>query len=240
MAQVASIRAEKLEIKKGNSQVLHGLTFAVSPGSITGLLGPSGAGKTTLMRAIVGVQRVTGGTLDVLGLAAGDTQLRRKIGYVTQAAAIYNDLTVLQNLRYFGTLTRATHAQVDEIIGKVRLDSKRNQLAMSLSGGEKARVSLGVALLGNPELLVLDEPTVGLDPLLRQELWQLFSELAAEGKTLLISSHVMDEAERCSSLLLMRDGKLLWQDSRENLLKTTQTESVEAAFIRMVSGEEGK
>ncbi|MDN5274851.1 MAG: Nod factor export ATP-binding protein [Candidatus Saccharibacteria bacterium] len=238
MATIASIRAEKLAIKKGSDQILSELTFTVSAGSITGLVGPSGAGKTTLMRAIVGVQQVTQGNLEVLGKVAGDKVLRRKIGYVTQAPAIYNDLTVIQNLRYFGVLTGATNIQIDEIIHKVKLDSKRKQLTASLSGGEKARVSLAVALLGDPGLLVLDEPTVGLDPILRQELWQLFAELAAQGKTLLISSHVMDEAEKCQSLLLLRDGRLLWQDSRESLLKTTHTKSVEEAFVQMVTHQE--
>jgi ABC-2 type transport system ATP-binding protein len=238
MAKVASIQAEKLDVKKGNQQILNGLTFMVPSGSITGLVGPSGAGKTTLMRAIVGVQRVTRGKLNVLGELAGDKVLRRKIGYVTQASAIYSDLTVMQNLRYFGTLTGATNGQINEILAKVQLDSKRNQLAVSLSGGEKARVSLAVALLGDPDLLVLDEPTVGLDPILRQQLWQLFAELAAQGKTLLISSHAMDEAEKCQSLLLLREGKLLWQDSRESLLETTRTKSVEEAFVQMITRQE--
>jgi ABC-2 type transport system ATP-binding protein len=240
MTESVSIEAKKLEVKKGQTLILKGLDFQVLAGSITGLIGPSGSGKTTLMRAIVGVQQVTGGTLSVLDQPAGDKRLRPKIGYVSQVTAIYDDLTVLQCLRYFGVLTRASKVQVDAAIAQVHLDLKRNQIIESLSGGEKARVSLAIALLGDPELLVLDEPTIGLDPLLRRELWQFFGELAARGKTLLISSHVMDEAERCETLLLMRAGRLLWQDSRQSLLLATKTQSVGDAFIEMITREEAK
>ena len=234
----ASIQASKLSVFKAGRPVLGSLDFEVQPGSITGLIGPSGSGKTTLMRAIVGVQKISSGSLQILDKNAGDSALRKKIGYVTQEAAVYGDLSVIQNLRYFAVLVHASKNQVEEIIKQVRLTEQRNQLASSLSGGQRARVSLAVALLGNPELLVLDEPTVGLDPVLRQELWQLFQELAEQGKTLLISSHVMDEAERCSSLLLLRDGKLLWRETREQLLKEAKVRSIEEAFIAMVRKEE--
>ena len=142
---------------------------------------------------------------------------------------------MLQNLRYFATVARADRAQVDDLIHKVQLDPQRHQIVSSLSGGQKTRVSLAVALLGQPDLLVLDEPTVGLDPLLRQELWQLFGELAAQGRTLLVSSHVMDEADKCDQLLLLRDGKLLWKDSRQKLLNHTKTGSVQAAFMSIIT-----
>jgi ABC-2 type transport system ATP-binding protein len=209
------------------------LTFTVQKGSITGLIGPSGSGKTTLMRSIVGVQ-VFEGVLTISGIPAGSAALRTSIGYVTQAPAIYEDLTVIQNLRYFATLARADKKQVMSVIETVKLTKQTHQLAATLSGGQKARVSLAIALLGNPDILVLDEPTVGLDPLLRRELWQLFAELAAAGKTLLVSSHVMDEAERCEALLLIRDGRLLWNDSRKLLLQETHMSSVEDAFVCMV------
>lgn len=235
-----SIRAEGLTVEKSHKRILDSLNFTVKPGSITGLIGPSGSGKTTLMRTIVGVQKTSGGKLDVLGSAAGSPVLRKKIGYVTQSAAIYDDLTVLQNLRYFAVLARAGKKQVDEIIEQIHLGDQRNQLAENLSGGQRARVSLAIALLGNPELLILDEPTVGLDPLLRQELWRLFDELATQGKTLIVSSHVMDEAEKCGSLLLLHNGKLLWNDSREKLLGQTGEKSVEAAFIKMITAEKAK
>jgi ABC-2 type transport system ATP-binding protein len=238
MAEEMSIRAQNLVVSKGNARILDGLNFTIHSGSITGLIGPSGSGKTTLMRAIVGLQRLRSGTLAVLDLPAGSAILRRKIGYVTQDPAVYGDLTVIQNIRYFAVLARASYAQADAIIERVQLTSHRHQLVGKLSGGERTRVSLAVALLGDPELLILDEPTVGLDPLLRQELWKLFDELAAKGKTLLLSSHVMEEAQKCSELLLLRGGKLLWHDSRDHLLKKTHTLHVEDAFIQMITGVE--
>lgn len=238
MTEIVAIEATKLVVQKQKTAILRGLDFTVRAGTITGLIGPSGSGKTTLMRAVVGVQRLTSGSLNIFGQAAGSTQLRPKIGYVTQSPAIYGDLTVLQNIRYFARLADAPAMQVDEIIQTVHLSDKKDQLVASLSGGQKARVSLAIALLGDPALLVLDEPTVGLDPILRQELWQLFAELAARGKTLIISSHVMDEAEKCDELLLMRDGELLWNDSRRQLLAHTGKASVEAAFVAMVSRKE--
>lgn len=229
-----AIESSGLIVKKGAHQILNGLTFTVQKGTVTGLIGPSGSGKTTLMRTIIGVQISSDGALTVLGHLAGHKALRSKIGYVTQSPAVYLDLTVAQNLRYFATLVRADRKNVEEVIAEVQLTRQRDQLAASLSGGQLARVSLAVALLGDPELLVLDEPTVGLDPVLRNELWELFAELASSGKTLLISSHVMDEAERCDSLLLMREGKLLWHDSRENLLTHTKQKSVGDAFVAMI------
>jgi ABC-2 type transport system ATP-binding protein len=231
-----SIQAKKLRVAKGKTIILPELDFTMPRGVIIGLIGPSGSGKTTLMRTIVGVQKYTGG-LQVLGKAAGNKKLRSRIGYVTQSPAIYQDLTVLQNLRYFATLIRASKLQVNTAINQVDLAGHKNQLAATLSGGQKARVSLAIALLGNPELLVLDEPTVGLDPILRRDLWNLFDRLADEGKTLLISSHVMDEADRCSELYLLRDGQLLWQDTRELLLEKTKTRSVEDAFLSIVTRE---
>jgi ABC-2 type transport system ATP-binding protein len=233
MADNVAIQADNLSVTKDKSTILKSLSFVVEPGSVTGLVGPSGSGKTTLMRAIVGVQYFDG-KLNVLTRSAGDKKLRSKIGYVTQSPAVYPDLTVIQNLRYFATLTHADSKNIDEIIKKVQLEKQRDQLVVTLSGGQKARVSLAVALLGDPQLLVLDEPTVGLDPILRNELWDLFAGLAKQGKTLLVSSHVMDEAERCDSLLLLRDGKLLWHNTLEKLLETTKKKSVGDAFVTMI------
>jgi len=230
------IVAKDVTVIKNDKTILRSLNFEVQAGTITGLMGPSGAGKTTLMRAIVGLQAYEG-HLSVLGLSAGASRLRSRIGYVTQSPSVYNDLTVWQNLAYFGTLLRASKRQINEIIETVQLQEQAKQVVATLSGGQRARVSLAVALLGNPELLVLDEPTVGLDPLLRQGLWSLFADLAMQGKTLLISSHVMDEAEKCNQLLLVRDGSLLWNQSRVDLLVKTGTSTVEDAFLAMVSGE---
>ena len=235
MTSRLSVESQGLVVTKGRATILRGLDFTIQAGSITGLIGPSGSGKTTLLRTLVGVQAISSGKLEVLGLPAGSKQLRSRIGYVTQAPAIYDDLTVAQNLHYFAVLARSSKSQVEEVITLVHLSPQRNQLAASLSGGQRARVSLAVALLGDPDLLVLDEPTVGLDPLLRQDLWNLFAELAGKGKTLLISSHVMDEADKCQSLLLLREGKMLWHDSREKLLKTTGASSVGEAFINIIN-----
>ena len=228
-----AITAAHLVVDKSKSRILDNLEFAVKKGSLTGLVGPSGSGKTTLMRSIIGVQKHRG-DLMILGRAAGHKDLRKTIGYLPQGLAVYPDLTVLQNLRYFATLVGADKKNIDHIIDTVQLTKQRNQVASSLSGGQLARVSLAVALLGDPDLLVLDEPTVGLDPVLRNELWDLFTNLAKKGKTLLISSHVMDEAARCENLLLMRDGKLLWRNSLKKLLEVTKKRDVGDAFVAMI------
>lgn len=228
-----AITSAGLVVRKGAILVLDSLSFTIERGTITGLIGPSGSGKTTLMRAIVGVQSYEG-KLTVLGYATNDKQLRKRVGYVTQSPAIYGDLTVKQNIAYFATITNASKSQVDKVIKTVDLAAQKNQLAGSLSGGQKARVSLAIALLGEPELLVLDEPTVGVDPILRNHLWGLFGQLAKQGKTLLVSSHVMDEADRCEQLLLIRDGVLLWHDGRRSLLNRTGTHSVGEAFVSMI------
>lgn len=238
----AAIRAHGLTVLRGDRTVLRGLDFAVPPGRITGLLGPSGCGKSTLMRAVVGTQAKVTGTLDVLGRPAGDAALRARIGYVTQAPSVYDDLTVRQNLDYFaavldpGRSRRAARREmVDRAITDVDLTSHADSLAGRLSGGQRGRVSLAVALLGTPELLVLDEPTVGLDPVLRRDLWNLFHRIAAErAATILVSSHVMDEAERCHRLLLMREGEILADDTPDALRSRTHSETVEAAFLHLV------
>ncbi|KAB1142152.1 ABC transporter ATP-binding protein [Streptomyces luteolifulvus] len=236
-----AVRAEGLTVVRGPRTVLRGLDFTVPRGQITGLLGPSGCGKSTLMRAIVGTQAKVTGTLDVLGLSAGHPTLRTRIGYVTQAPSVYDDLTVRQNLDYFAailTLGRAASARrtdIDRVLADVDLTTHADSLAGNLSGGQRSRVSLAVALLGTPELLILDEPTVGLDPVLRRDLWNLFHDIAASrGATLLISSHVMDEAERCHRLLLMREGEILADDTPDALRTRTGSETVEAAFLHLV------
>ena len=238
MVEHLSIKADRLTVEKEHQSILKELSFSVSSGSITGLVGPSGSGKTTLMRAIAGVQKTKAGQLEVLGEKAGSSTLRRNLGYMAQSSSVYSDLSVVQNLRYFATLAGTSKKQVEQVIETVQLSDHRTSLIKHLSGGQQARVSLGIALLGDPELLILDEPTVGLDPLLRRELWRLFESLAANGKTLLISSHVMDEAERCRNLLLLRGGELLWHDTKDQLLQTTGASSVEDAFVQMVSGGE--
>ncbi|MEU7282946.1 ABC transporter ATP-binding protein [Streptomyces sp. NPDC045431] len=238
----AALQARGLTVVRGPRTVLRDLDFAVPPGRITGLLGPSGCGKSTLMRAIVGTQAKVTGTLTVLGRPAGDPALRARVGYVTQAPSVYDDLTVRQNLDYFAAVLRPgrTHrdtraASVTRALADVDLTAHADALAGRLSGGQRSRVSLAVALLGTPDLLVLDEPTVGLDPVLRRDLWRLFHRIAAErGTTILVSSHVMDEAERCHRLLLLRDGELLADDTPDALRHRHDTPTVEEAFLRLV------
>ncbi|GAA1503305.1 ABC transporter ATP-binding protein [Agromyces terreus] len=233
-ASGSAVVVEALRVRRGSTQVLDGLSLSVPAGAVVGLLGPSGSGKTTLMRAIVGVQVVQSGSVEVLGLAAGSPALRRRVAYVTQQASVYDDLTVRQNLRYFRRVLGAPASDVDRVIERTDLTAVADRLAGELSGGQRGRVSLAAALLGSPEVLVLDEPTVGLDPVLRVELWQLFRSLADDGATLLVSSHVMDEAKRCDRLLLMRDGALLADDTVDGLLAFTGTDDVETAFLRLI------
>jgi len=227
-----------LQVVRGGRPVLDGLSLTVASGSITGLLGPSGCGKTTLMRCVVGVQVTAGGTVTVLGLPAGSPPLRRRVGYVTQAPSVYADLTVRENLRYFARVLGAPALRVDEVAATVGLEGQVDALVAALSGGQRARVSLATALLGSPELLVLDEPTVGLDPVLRIDLWDAFRRLADAGSTLLVSSHVMDEAERCDDLILMRDGELLAAEPRQALIARTGAADVEQAFLQLVTGRQ--
>ena len=233
-----AVDARGLRVVRGAREVLHGVDVRVARGSVTGLLGPSGCGKSTLLRAIVGVQVVAGGTVEVLGLPAGSRALRARVGYVTQAPSVYGDLTVRENLRYFASVLGVRSTDVDRVLGQVALGAAAGSRVDQLSGGQRARVSLATALLGTPELLVLDEPTVGLDPVLRRDLWALFADLAAAGATLLVSSHVMDEAERCTRLLLMRDGHVLADDEPAALRERTGADTVEAAFLSLVERSE--
>ena len=226
-----SVVVEDLAVRRGRQQVLEGVTFVLEPGEVVGLLGPSGCGKTTLMRALVGVQRGVTGTVRVLGTDAGTASLRTRVGYVTQAPAVYPDLSVEENLRYFADVLGAEPERADAVLASVALADRATQLVRTLSGGQRARVSLATALLLTPELLVLDEPTVGLDPLLRRDLWTLFRSLSADGATVLVSSHVMDEAVRCDRLLLLREGRLVADDSPPGLLARTGAADVEHAFL---------
>jgi ABC-2 type transport system ATP-binding protein len=226
-----AIRIERLRVRRGGRLVLPEVSFEARSGMVTGLLGPSGSGKTTLMRAIVGVQIIEGGAVTVLGRRAGSPELRRRVAYVTQAPSVYADLTVRENLRYFAQVLGAARDAIDDAIGTVGLAGHADQVVGTLSGGERSRVSLAAALLGRPEILVLDEPTVGLDPVLRRDLWATFHELAASGTTLLVSSHVMDEAERCDELVLMREGRIVAVAPPRTLLDQTGTDDLEDAFL---------
>jgi ABC-2 type transport system ATP-binding protein len=232
-----AVSVTALRVSRGGRAILHGLDFAVPRGAITGLLGPSGCGKTTLMRAVVGVQIVESGEVRVLGESAGSAAVRARVGYVMQSPAVYLDLSARENLRYFARVLRAPPSRVDDALDLVQLTEHAGRPVRSLSGGQRTRVSLATALLGDPDVLVLDEPTVGLDPLLREDLWRTFHELAARGTTLVVSSHVMDEAARCDHLLLMREGRLLADLTPAELRERTGEDDMEQAFLRLIEPE---
>jgi len=237
--QLPAVVVDGLRVIRGAREVLPQISLTVPRGQVVGLLGPSGSGKTTLLRAIVGVQDVAGGTVTVLGEPAGSAGLRSRVGYVTQSPSVYADLTVRANLRYFAALAGAPASAVERTIQAVDLAADADSRVERLSGGQRSRVSLGAALVGSPELLVLDEPTVGLDPVLRRDLWALFHRLAVDGTTLLVSSHVMDEATRCDRLLLLRQGHLLADDTPGGLLARTGAPDAERAFLALIETEVG-
>ncbi len=238
MSTQPGIVVEKLEVVRSGVNVLHGLSLDVAGGRVTGLLGPNGSGKSTLMRSIVGVQRVRGGSITILGRPAGSPELRRRVAYVTQAPSVYGDLTIRENLRFFGRVLSVPASRIEPVLETVDLLGSADKVVNRLSGGQRARVSLASALLGDPELLVLDEPTVGLDPLLRRELWSTFHTLADEGRTVLVSSHVMDEADRCDELLLLREGRLLAAGQPGELRQRTGARDLEDVFLKLIEEEQ--
>ncbi|MBJ7456676.1 MAG: ABC transporter ATP-binding protein [Thermoleophilia bacterium] len=227
-----------LEVSRGGQPVIRDLSLSVARGTVTGLLGPSGCGKSTLMRSIVGVQRVAGGEVTVLGLPAGSPALRPRVGYVTQAPSVYGDLTVEENLSHFARLLGVPAGEAARAMGTVGLGDSGGRRVDRMSGGQRTRVSLAVALLGDPPLLVLDEPTVGLDPVLRRDLWATFRSLVVGGATILVSSHVMDEAAECDTLLLMREGSLVAAETPDALRARTGTDDLGEAFLRLLEREE--
>jgi ABC-2 type transport system ATP-binding protein len=236
---VSAVAVDRLRVVRGGTLVLPGLSARVEPGRVTGLLGPSGSGKSTLLRAVVGVQRIQSGSVRVLGEQAGSPTLRSRVAYRPQAPSVYGDLTVLENLRYFGRVLGAGSSAIERAIATVGLERHTRHVVHRLSGGEQARVSLAAALVGSPELLVLDEPTVGLDPVLRRELWNTFHDLAGGGETLLVSSHVMDEADRCDELLLLREGEIVAAGTPDALRARTGAPDLSEAFLRLVEEQAG-
>lgn len=229
-----AVLIEKLHVTRGKRTAIDDISVAIPRGTITGLLGPSGCGKTTLIRSIVGTQIIASGTVTVLGHPAGSAPLRRRVGYVTQDPTIYPDLRVIDNARYFAALYGTGARSADDAIAAVGLEDHRTALCSNLSGGQRTRVSLACALVSRPDLLVLDEPTVGLDPVLRVDLWEQFDRLAEGGTTLVVSSHVMDEADHCGDLLLMREGRLLAHTTPTQLRKDTGCSALEEAFLSVI------
>ena len=235
----SAIKIKNLSVVLGKDfTALRAINAVLPQGQVIGFIGPSGAGKTTLIRAIVGRQKIAGGSIEILGLPAGSAQLRSQMSYMTQEVSAYSDLTVAQNLNYFaamfGIKRHDSQQVIVELLRKVDMTAQAKQLIGKLSGGQKQRVSLATALIGYPKLMVLDEPTVGLDPVLREQIWELFHELTAKGTTIIVTSHVMEEAERCDDLLLIREGKVLAHDSPKALCRATDSRSVEQSFLKLV------
>lgn len=229
----AAVEVTDLHITRAKNHILYGLTFTLDKGSITGLLGPSGCGKTTLIRAIVGSQRITSGTITILGQPAGSAQLRTTVAYATQNLSIYRDLTVMANITYFARLYGAT--DYDNVLETVGLTDYRTTLVENLSGGQASRVSLACALVAHPQVLILDEPTVGLDPVTRKSLWEVFRQLADTGITIMVSSHVLDEANHCDNVILMRRGRILAHAPIDTIQQETHTTNPEAAFLAYIA-----
>ena len=232
-----TFEVSNLRVVRNGNEILKSISFQAVPGELIGLLGPSGSGKSTLMRSLLGVQAITGGSARIMESAAGSPTLRGRLGYMAQSAAVYLDLTVEENIRYFAGVLVQPPSEVARVMDVVALTTFSRRLVSSLSGGEQARVSLGVALLGSPPVLILDEPTVGLDPILRRDLWRTFDGLAKTGVTVIVSSHVMDEAARCARLLLLRDGTLLFDGTPASLLAASKATSYDDAFERLIEGE---
>jgi ABC-2 type transport system ATP-binding protein len=233
-----SVHVSGLRVVRSGKVVLDGVGLDVPAGRVTGLIGPSGCGKTTLMRTIVGLQRYQAGRVEVLGMPSGHRRLRDRTGYVTQSPSVYGNLSVVENLQFFAQVLGSPSSDVARVVGLVGLTGYERSTADRLSAGQRNRVSLAVALLGDPQLLVLDEPTVGLDPVLRRELWNLFGELADRGVSLLVSSHVMDEAQRCDSLVLLRDGRVVASGEPRALLDRTGTHDLDSAFLAIIDEAE--
>jgi ABC-2 type transport system ATP-binding protein len=232
-----AVAVDRLRVVRGDTVALDGVSVRIAAGRVTGLIGPSGSGKTTLLRSIVGAQRVAAGSVTVLERSAGSPALRRTVAYTTQHPAVYPDLTVRETVAFFARVLGAPAGAVEEALAAVSLTALGSRLVASLSGGEQARVSLATALIGRPAVLVLDEPTVGLDPVLRRDLWALFRRLAGEGATLLVSSHVMDEAERCHDLILLREGRVLATGTPDELRRRAGAADLDDVFLRLIEAE---
>ncbi len=235
MAANFAVAAEGVRKRFGVIEALRGLDLTVRTGEIYGLLGPNGSGKTTFIRCVAGLLRPEGGTLTALGLAPRAAVAAGRVGYMTQAPALYGDLSVEENLEFFAALQSVPHAneRIEEALRTVELLDRRRSVVNTLSGGLRTRVSLAATLLHGPSLLLLDEPTVGVDPVLRQEFWTHFRQLASSGVTILVSSHVMDEASRCDRLGLIRGGIVLAEGSASDLVSRAGTRDLESAFLAL-------
>ncbi len=237
MAEAVAVDVEDVQKKFGDIHALDGVTLRVRTGEIYGLLGPNGAGKTTLIRAIVGLVAPDAGTVTVLGRRMPDVDQLRNVGYMTQQAALYPGLSVEENAEFFAAIN-AAEGGVTEALELVRLEGRRKAVVSTLSGGMRQRLSLACALVHKPKVLLLDEPTVGVDPQLRVELWEDFRRMAEGGTTIIVSSHVMDEAERCQRLGLIQYGKVLAEGTPAEVRERGGSNNLEEAFLRLAGPRE--
>jgi ABC-2 type transport system ATP-binding protein len=237
MAETIAVDVEGVRKDFGGLHALDGVNLHIKTGEIYGLLGPNGAGKTTLIRAMVGLVAPDAGTVTVLGRRMPDVENLRKVGYMTQQAALYPGLSVEENVQFFAAINGADEAGVTDVLKLVRLDDRRKSVVVTLSGGMRQRLSLACALVHKPKLLLLDEPTVGVDPQLRVQFWEDFRRMAENGTTIIVSSHVMDEAERCQRLGLIQYGRLLAEGSPNEVRMQAGTNNLEEAFLKL-AGEE--
>jgi len=242
VTQHAIITITNLTKNFGKLLAVNNVSLTIPKGEIFGLLGPNGAGKTTLIHCLMGIYKLKTGKITVMGydIPKRKNLARQKIGFMPQELAIYLDLTPLQNALFYGRIyglkDNETKKKVDELFQLLELSDKKNNLCRTLSGGQKRRVSLGISLLTEPELLILDEPTVGVDPILRQQFWHYFTELKKEGRTILISTHITDEAVRTDRVGLMMEGKMLAVGNPKGLMKENSVETLEELFIQFKKG----
>ena len=219
-----------------HKQVLFDISLDINKGEIFGILGPSGCGQTTLIKIIDGILPASSGTVEVLGEKMPQLAMMSKIGYMAQGDALYTVMTAKENLEFFGEpyglRGRVLSERIEKCLSLVDLADKKDMAAEKYSGGMKRRLSLAAALLHEPEILILDEPTVGIDPLLRQKIWKQLKRISEQGTTIILTTHVMDEAEKCDRLAMLRGGRLLAVDTPEKLQEMTDSASIEEAFIK--------
>ncbi len=237
MAEAYAVDIEGVRKKFGGLRALDGVNLHIKAGEIYGLLGPNGAGKTTLIRSIVGLVAPEAGTVTVLGRRMPDVDNLRNVGYMTQQAALYPGLSVEENVEFFAAINGAEQQGVTDALKLVRLDDRRKSVVATLSGGMRQRCSLACALVHKPKLLLLDEPTVGVDPQLRVQFWEDFRTMAENGTTIIVSSHVMDEAERCQRLGLIQYGRVLAEGSPNEVRGLAGTNNLEEAFLKLAGGQ---
>jgi ABC-2 type transport system ATP-binding protein len=232
-AETPAVVMRDARIVRGGVEIVPSLTLEIPAGSVFGMVGPSGSGKTTIMRTILGLTRLAGGSATVLGLPAGDAALRSRIGYMPQGSGVYPDLSGRENLQFYASIYRAPGRRIDEVLDLMDLVRIADRPLSTYSGGEVQRVGLAMALMHQPELLVLDEPTVGLDPRIRRTLWDQFRAWADDGTTLIVSTHVMDEAERCHQIAFINNGQLVTAGTPDELRLRTGRSDLESAVLAL-------